>query len=125
MKKLEDKVAIVTGGAQGIGEAIVRAFAGEGAHVVIADILVDKAEALGKIVNATVIPLGEAPATSTPARRASTSSIRTASSKARAPMNDVTRTRVADVGDGPERRDGARRTEPRPIRARIAVLRSR
>jgi len=44
--KLKDKVAIVTGGARGIGEAIVRAYAAEGAHVVIADIEVAKAEEL-------------------------------------------------------------------------------
>lgn len=36
--KLEGKVAIVTGGARGIGEAIVRAYAAEGAKVVIADV---------------------------------------------------------------------------------------
>lgn len=35
--KLQDKVAIVTGGASGIGEASVRAFVEEGAKVVIAD----------------------------------------------------------------------------------------
>jgi D-sorbitol dehydrogenase (acceptor) len=44
--KLKDKVAVVTGGAQGIGEAMVRAYAEEGAHVVIADVAVDKAQAL-------------------------------------------------------------------------------
>src|SRR5262245_3215150 len=44
--KLKDKVAVVTGGAQGIGEAMVRAYADEGAHVVIADVAMDKAEAL-------------------------------------------------------------------------------
>ncbi|CAM0145072.1 unnamed protein product [Urochloa decumbens] len=37
-KRLEGKVAIVTGGARGIGEAIVRAFVQHGALVVIADI---------------------------------------------------------------------------------------
>src|SRR4051812_36087136 len=46
--KLHDKVAIVTGGAQGIGEAIVRAYATEGARVVIADVAEDKAQALAR-----------------------------------------------------------------------------
>lgn len=35
--RLEDKVAIVTGGAQGIGRAVVKRFAQEGATVIIAD----------------------------------------------------------------------------------------
>ncbi|MFZ1962991.1 MAG: L-iditol 2-dehydrogenase [Roseiarcus sp.] len=42
--RLKDKVAIVTGGARGIGEAIVRAYCAEGASVVIADLEVAKAE---------------------------------------------------------------------------------
>ena len=38
MARLEGKTAIVTGGAQGQGAAIARAFVSEGAKVVIADV---------------------------------------------------------------------------------------
>jgi D-sorbitol dehydrogenase (acceptor) len=44
--KLQDKVAIVTGGAGGIGAAISRAYAAEGAHVVVADLAGDQVAAL-------------------------------------------------------------------------------
>ena len=40
---LEGKVAIVTGGARGIGKSIVEGFAKEGASIVISDILFDVA----------------------------------------------------------------------------------
>ncbi len=42
MRKLDGKVAIVTGGGSGFGEATVRLFAKEGAKVVIADCIVHK-----------------------------------------------------------------------------------
>lgn len=41
--RLENKVAIVTGGASGIGLAIAKGFAVEGARIVIADIAIDRA----------------------------------------------------------------------------------
>jgi D-sorbitol dehydrogenase (acceptor) len=53
--KLKDKVAIVTGGARGIGEAIVRAYVDEGAKVVIADVETAKAEELAKELGAAAI----------------------------------------------------------------------
>ena len=42
--KLIDKVAVVTGAAQGIGEAIARKLASEGAAIVISDINIEKAK---------------------------------------------------------------------------------
>jgi sorbitol-6-phosphate 2-dehydrogenase len=41
---LLDQIAIVTGGAQGLGAAIVRRLAGEGAHVVVADLNLEGAQ---------------------------------------------------------------------------------
>ena len=43
-RTLEDKIAIVTGGAQGLGAAICQRLAREGAHVVVADLNLEKAE---------------------------------------------------------------------------------
>ena len=45
MRRLEDQVAIVTGGAQGIGGAASRRLAEEGAKVLIADIDLSASEA--------------------------------------------------------------------------------
>ena len=54
MTSLQGKVAIVTGGAKGIGEAVVRRLAADGARVVIADIDCEKgrklADELGNVV---------------------------------------------------------------------------
>ncbi|MGC9395474.1 MAG: sorbitol-6-phosphate dehydrogenase [Anaerolineae bacterium] len=43
-RKLQDKIAIVTGGAQGLGAALCERLAQEGAHVVVADLNLEGAE---------------------------------------------------------------------------------
>jgi 3-oxoacyl-[acyl-carrier protein] reductase len=52
MIALTDKVAIVTGAAQGIGKAIAGTLARLGAHVVVADLQAEKAEAVAKEIAA-------------------------------------------------------------------------
>lgn len=51
--RLKDKVAIVTGGAHGMGEAEARLFAREGAAVVIADVLDDMGQAVAADIEAS------------------------------------------------------------------------
>jgi len=46
--RLENKVALVSGGARGIGAAITKVLAGEGAKVVIGDVLEDAGQATAK-----------------------------------------------------------------------------
>jgi 3-oxoacyl-[acyl-carrier protein] reductase len=53
MSQLDNKVAVVTGGAQGIGKAIAELLARRGAHVVVADINLEKAQATAQAIAAS------------------------------------------------------------------------
>jgi NAD(P)-dependent dehydrogenase (short-subunit alcohol dehydrogenase family) len=53
--RLQNKVAVVTGGANGIGRALCRRFAAEGATVVVADLQAEPAAALAREISATAI----------------------------------------------------------------------
>jgi 3-oxoacyl-[acyl-carrier protein] reductase len=55
--KLENQVAIVTGGGSGIGEAISRRFDEEGAQVVVLDIRIDAAERVAETLAHTSLAL--------------------------------------------------------------------
>ncbi|MDR7418878.1 MAG: glucose 1-dehydrogenase [Armatimonadota bacterium] len=55
-RRLQDRVAIVTGAASGIGRAIAVRFAGEGARVVIADRDRDSAEAVAAEIGGHAVP---------------------------------------------------------------------
>lgn len=57
MGALAGKVAFVTGGASGLGEAIARAYASEGASVIIADIDTANGEALATALGARFVHL--------------------------------------------------------------------
>jgi glucose 1-dehydrogenase len=52
MTRLKDKVALITGAAQGIGFACAQAFANEGARVVLADVNADKGQKAAESVGA-------------------------------------------------------------------------
>ena len=53
--RLNNKVCIITGAAQGFGEGIARLFAAEGAKVVVADLNGEKAEQVAKTIGANAI----------------------------------------------------------------------
>jgi 3alpha(or 20beta)-hydroxysteroid dehydrogenase len=53
--RLAGKVAIVSGGAGGIGAAVVRTFVGEGAQVVIGDLLAAEGKALAAELGAASV----------------------------------------------------------------------
>ena len=57
MKKLDGKVALVTGGARGIGRAICEAFAGAGAKVAVADLLEHDAKETAQSLGDQGIPV--------------------------------------------------------------------
>ena len=48
--RLKDKVCVITGAAQGIGEACAMRFANEGAKVVVSDVQIEKGEAVAKAI---------------------------------------------------------------------------
>src|SRR5262245_39566444 len=50
--RLQGKVVVITGAAQGIGEAYARRFVGEGAKVVVADVNRDKGESVARDIGA-------------------------------------------------------------------------
>lgn len=57
MKRLENKVAIVTGGASGIGEATVRLFLEEGCKVTVADVNQEALDAMSNEYGESVLTL--------------------------------------------------------------------
>ena len=53
--RIEGKIALVVGAAQGIGEAIATRFVEEGAKVVIADVLDEAGQATAKCLGGTYV----------------------------------------------------------------------
>jgi 3(or 17)beta-hydroxysteroid dehydrogenase len=57
MNRINNKIALITGGARGIGAAIARLFAQEGAQVIVSDILDDEGEKLAQEIKGRYIHL--------------------------------------------------------------------
>ncbi len=57
MRRLEGKIAVITGGAQGIGYAAVEKFAQEQARVVLWDVNIDKGRAVANALGAKQLPV--------------------------------------------------------------------
>jgi D-sorbitol dehydrogenase (acceptor) len=56
--KLKDKVAVITGGARGIGRAVAERYVEEGATVIVADLLRDEAERTARDIGPKVSAVG-------------------------------------------------------------------
>src|SRR3954465_489130 len=56
--RLRDKVALITGGARGIGRAIAERYVKEGARVVVADVLIGEAEQAAHEIGALAKAVG-------------------------------------------------------------------
>ncbi len=56
MSEFTDRIVFITGGASGIGAASARAFAAQGAHVVVGDVQLERAELVAREVSGLAVP---------------------------------------------------------------------